>query len=149
MKYFLIVATLLSVLVASCDRGKITGKDYEGIILSSGDYKPSDSEVDSLKSGLKAFLGSSLNRSDPSTMCMSGDLDSIINNLKNYRRRYSGTIENGRKIMLIDAVLQECIHGDEWMEEGFKLLDGGDCEWHLRYDPATNTYSKFRINGSG
>jgi hypothetical protein len=127
----------------SCGKNRISGDNYEGIIVK-GDFVPSEKEIAEFESGFKPYLESQ----DSFYFMVIEERQLIISNLGKYKRRYSGKMENGKRLLIVEAMLPECI-GDKWTNENYHIADGGDCVIHIVYNLSTHQYSDFSDNGSG
>jgi hypothetical protein len=131
---------------ASCRKGRVSGNDYEGIIIK-GDFEPSEQEIDSFESGFGKYL-EKREGFDSIYYFEEGEIEHIISNLPKYKRKYSGMNINGKKVLVVEAILPECINGNRNWED-CQIGDGGSCVIHINFDLTTKKYSGFHDNGSG
>jgi hypothetical protein len=68
-----------------------------------------------------------------------------------YFRQYAGIVLNGHKIIYVNALCEEAGNKYEtyWREHFVLVFDGGECFWHIRYDPETKRFSELIVNGVG
>jgi hypothetical protein len=130
----------------------VAGAGYQGVIVpaatapdfarwltgreAAGGWDPTPDDVARLEAALPAFLASA-----PNTP---GDL---MQKLPGYKRQYAGIIDgDGRSLILVNAFCDA--GGTDWQSQPVLVLDGGDCFFHISYDPAAGTFSGLTINGS-
>lgn len=101
-------------------------------------WTPSTVAVAQLEAALPTFLQSAQNdwlRPDPP----------IWERVPEYKRQYLGIVEAGEKIIYANFF---CSSFDEnWHEQLVIILDGGDCYFQLKYNPATDEFFGFSVNG--
>jgi len=70
-----------------------------------------------------------------------------------YCRQYVGLISRGRKIIYVNALLaSEFKDRDpdaiDWKKEPVVVCDGGGDAWGVEFDPHTNRFHNFAVNGT-
>lgn len=147
MKSALFLFFLVAISCVSCGKKRIYGNNFEGIILE-GDFVPNEEDINSFESGFGKYIQSLPVKDSGYYLCGGEEeINLILSNLSKYKRKYSGRKESGQKILIVDAILPECTHGQDW--ENSEIKDGGDCVIHIRYNLSTRQYSGFQDNGSG
>jgi hypothetical protein len=101
-------------------------------------WTPTEAQVMALEAGLVPFLESEV----------SADYYryGFWEDLPTYKRQYFGiTFNQGQPLILANYF---CVDQFEyWLDTYVMVMDGGDCFFHLLYDPTSASYSDLRING--
>jgi hypothetical protein len=104
-------------------------------LVKGGLWVPSKEALTQIKAGLEAYVKSeSIAQGAP------------ITRVDKYYFQYRGEIENGNKVIFINAM---CNSSPNWSmtDELIFVLDGGRCYFNLEYDPKKNFFYKLMING--
>jgi hypothetical protein len=98
-------------------------------------WEPTPDDVANLETALPAFLQTAPQATDR-----------LRQHLSDYTRQYAGIIDSdGRSLILVNAFCDA--GGTDWHSQPVFVLDGGDCFFHVTYDPATGTFSGLMVNG--
>ena len=101
-------------------------------------WTPSPAAVAQLEAALPTFLQSAQDdwlRPDPP----------IWERVPEYKRQYLGIVEAGEEIIYANFF---CSSFDEnWHEQLVIVMDGGDCYFQFKYNPATGEFFAFSVNG--
>ncbi|OJT17939.1 hypothetical protein BO221_43915 [Archangium sp. Cb G35] len=73
-----------------------------------------------------------------------GDLWSSI---ASYKRQYVGLTRNGRRVIFANFFCHTFDDFFDWRTRLVSVDDGGDCFFHVFYEPASATFSGLQING--
>jgi hypothetical protein len=101
-------------------------------------WTPTEADVAALEVGLPAFLESEIPPDHYNRR--------ILERLDLYKRQYFGlTLEAGQPVIYANFF---CVDEfDYWLESLVFVMDGGECFFQLLYDPATDSFSRLRVNG--
>jgi hypothetical protein len=105
-----------------------------------GTWEPSAADVAELEAALPAFLQSAENpwlREDPP----------IEERVPTYMRQYLGIIEDGEEIIYANFFCT--INEMDWHNDFVFVLDGGDCFFQVKYNPASGEFFDLSVNGEG
>jgi hypothetical protein len=73
---------------------------------------------------------------------------STIGDLSRYKRQYLGITRNGMRKIYVNAFCDDYwLKTKDWLYDFILVLGGGDCYFQILYDPITNEFSDFVING--
>lgn len=131
----------------------IIGSDtFEGAIFPAGyvtdldlwmgyafsDYwTPSETDIYAFEGGIRDFL---IQTADPRFY----QQPPVWDRLPEYKRQYFGVMIDGRRLLFANFF---CINDPNWTTDLVVVLDGGECFWHVMYDPATGEYLNLQVNG--
>jgi hypothetical protein len=112
------------------------GFDFSEPIISY--WTPTEADVATLEAGLVPFLESEIPPDHYNRR--------ILERLDLYKRQYFGlTLEAGQPVIYANFF---CVDEfDYWLESLVFVMDGGECFFQLLYDPATESFSRLRVNG--
>ncbi|MEA2594866.1 MAG: hypothetical protein QOF01_1335 [Thermomicrobiales bacterium] len=130
---------------------QVSGNGYVGVIVDAetapglarwltgqevtAGWEPTPDDVAALEAALPAFLATAPQASAE-----------LRQRLPEYKRQYAGIIDSdGRPVILVNAFCDAA--GSDWHSEPVLVLDGGDCFFHVTYDPEGGTFSGLTING--
>jgi hypothetical protein len=101
-------------------------------------WTPTEADVAALEAGLPTFLESEIPPDHYNRR--------ILERLYLYKRQYFGlTLEAGQPVIYANFF---CVDEfDYWLESLVFVMDGGECFFQLLYDPATDSFSRLRVNG--
>lgn len=121
--------------------------DPQGIIFSAEQIKnqkfidvpgpywtPSQEQVDKLEKKLPAYL-----KDQSSTHSKPLKID-----LPKYKRQYFGYNLSGKKVIYVNAF---CNYFDYWKTTFVFVDDGGQCFFQATYDPESDKFVSFSVNG--
>ena len=100
-------------------------------------WTPSEAEVRALENGLIAFL------QDKSAQ-FNSQRAPIWERLTEYNRQYAGLIMEGRTFIYANFF---CDSMTDWKKDFVFVMDGGDCFFQFKYDPATGEFFDLQVNG--
>ena len=103
-----------------------------------GAWTPTAAEVAKLEAALPAFLQNAKNdwlRPDPPIWEREPDT----------MRQYLGIVEDGAEVIYANFFCNA--HDDDWHNELVMVMDGGDCYFQVKYDPGTDKFFDFSVNG--
>jgi hypothetical protein len=103
-------------------------------------WTPSAGDVAKLDAALPDFLANADNPfldADPP----------MAERLPDYMRQYLGIVENGEKLIFANYFCT--INDMDWHKEYVFVLDGGDCFFQVKFNPATGEFSDLSVNGPG
>jgi hypothetical protein len=129
----------------------VSGAGYEGVIVDalsapefaqwltgqevSGGWEPTPDDIAAIEAALPVFLATAPQATDR-----------LRERLAEYKRQYAGIVDSdNRQVILVNAFCDEGIAG--WQSEPVLVLDGGDCFFHVTYDPVAGTFSGLMVNG--
>ncbi len=73
-----------------------------------------------------------------------------IGTLSKYKRQYLGITRNGKMQIYINGFCEQYwSRGKDWQSRFVFVLDGGNCYFQILFDPTTNEFTNFLINGEG
>jgi hypothetical protein len=107
----------------------LTGRETQGAWL------PSPEEIAALEAKLPVFLSDA-----PSAK------DDLAERVPGYLRHYIGFVDDAHAYIMVNAFCDELEPG--WASEIQIVMDGGDCFFHVVYDPANGTFLDLSINGN-
>ena len=121
--------------------------DSQGVIFSAEQIKnqkfinvpgpywtPSKEQVDKLEKKLPAYLK---NQSNTNSKALEIDL-------QKYKRQYFGYSLSGNKVIYVNAF---CDYFDYWKTTFVFVFDGGQCFFQATYDPESDKFVSFGVNG--
>jgi chorismate mutase len=133
----------------------VQGEGYEGVIVPPASaaelanayvggqvqerWFPTEAEVAALEQNLPSYLQTLADASVEVS-------EDFVARLSEYKRQYSGFIQNGRRLILVNAT---CTDDLNWRTEPVIVDDGGDCFFRVTYDPTTGAFEQFEVNGEG
>ena len=103
-------------------------------------WTPTEADIAALEAALPAFLETAENQwltDDPP----------IDEREPEYMRQYLGIVEEGEEIVYANFFCT--INEMDWSNEYVLVMDGGDCFFQIKYNPATNEFFDFSVNGQG
>jgi hypothetical protein len=129
----------------------VSGTGYEGVIVdaltaqdfaqwltgqeATAGWEPTPDDVAGLEAALPAFLATAPQATDR-----------LRQGLAEYKRQYAGLVDSdNRELILVNAFCDD--GGIDWQSAPVLVLDGGDCFFHVTYDPAAGTFSGLMVNG--
>lgn len=117
---------------------KDSGVDFDFSESNIEYWTPTEADVAALEAGLPAFLESEIPPDHYNRR--------ILERLDLYKRQYFGlTLEAGQPLIYANFF---CVDEfDYWLESYVLVLDGGECFFQVVYDPATESFSRLRVNG--
>ena len=101
-------------------------------------WTPSNAAIAQFEAALPTFLQSAHNdwlRPDPP----------IWERVPEYKRQYLGIVEAGEEIIYANFFCKSL--NESWHEQLVTVMDGGDCYFQLKYNPATGEFFDFSVNG--
>jgi hypothetical protein len=133
----------------------VQGDGYEGVIVppvSAAElvnayvggqvqelWFPTEAQIAALEQNLPSYLQT---LADASVEVSEG----LVDRLPEYKRQYAGFIQNGRRLILVNAT---CADDLNWQTQPVIVDDGGDCFFRVTYDPASGSFEHFEVNGVG
>jgi hypothetical protein len=99
-----------------------------------GTWIPTPEQIQELEAQLPGFLATTTNVSSDLPIRLDG-----------YWRHYAGFVADGRAFIMINAFCES--GGSEWESQPVIVMDGGDCFFHVIYDPTTGTFIDLMVNG--
>lgn len=70
--------------------------------------------------------------------------------LSKYKRQYLGITKNGKAQIYINAFCEQYwSQKKDWQSKFVFVFDGGNCYFQILFDPMTNEFTNFVINGEG
>jgi hypothetical protein len=120
------------------------------VILKSGDWIPSQAQVDAAYKSAQTFLQKPI---VPEPYYV-GQVAEILKHRKEYRVQFIGIHRNGRKVVHcnffpIRFTGEKQDDAAYWKREIVEVMDGGFWYWRLNYDPQTGRSNNFLVNGYG
>ncbi|HEY7034760.1 MAG TPA: hypothetical protein VH482_25700 [Thermomicrobiales bacterium] len=107
----------------------LTGKD------AATGWEPAEVDVAGLEIALPGFLETAPQATER-----------LRQRLSDYIRQYAGIVDSdGRRVILVNAFCDAA--GTDWQSQPVFVLDGGDCFFHVGYEPAAGTFSGLMVNG--
>lgn len=103
-----------------------------------GVWTPIAADVAKLEADLLTFLQTAEDpwlRPDPP----------IRERVPNYMRQYLGIVEEGEQIIYANFFCNS--HEIDWHNDYVFVLDGGDCYFQVKYNPATGEFFDLSVNG--
>lgn len=103
-------------------------------------WTPAQADIAELEAALPAFLETAENqwlRDDPP----------IEERVPEYMRQYLGIVEEGKEIIYANFFCT--INEMDWSNEYVLVMDGGDCFFQVKYNPATGEFFDLAVNGEG
>jgi hypothetical protein len=101
-------------------------------------WEPTVGDIDDLEAHLSQIAALSSQEQDANRH---------IDDPRQYFRQYLAVAVNGKKLIFVNALCS----GSQPPNLRKQLIlgaDGGKCFWHAEYDPATQTFSNLKVNGS-
>lgn len=99
-----------------------------------GAWTPTPAQIATMEAAMPAFLEASGEFSDRA-----------IGRLPEYIRQYAGVTLDGRDLIFVNAFCDGA--EQDWTTEPVFVMDGGDCFFQVRYDPATAQFVNLMVNG--
>ena len=129
----------------------VSGTGYEGVIVdaltapdfaqwltgqdAAAGWEPTPDDIAKLETALPTFLATAPQATDR-----------LRQDLTKYKRQYAGIVDSdNREMILVNAFCDTT--GTDWQSDPVLVLDGGDCFFHVTYDPAAGTFSGLMVNG--
>ncbi len=109
----------------------------QSVILSDGAFTPDNATVAALEKELPNFLAQNQKQ-------FHAQKAPIAERLVQYKFQYWGEIENGKRVIFVNAF---CANFDDWKTRRVFVLDGGDCFFNLKYDIDSGTFFDLQVNG--
>ena len=99
-------------------------------------WTPGDADIAALEERLAAYLQTIIAPHSPDLPQKSA----------NYNRQYIGFVRDTQQLIYANFM---CDTFDEssWKTGPIMVMDGGDCYFHVVYNPARQTFSDLQING--
>ena len=73
-----------------------------------------------------------------------------IGTISKYKRQYFGITKNGKKQIYVNGFCEQYwSQKEDWRSKFVLVLDGGNCYFQILFDPTTNEFTNFVINGEG
>jgi len=73
-----------------------------------------------------------------------------IGTISKYKRQYFGITKNGKKQIYINAFCEQYwSQKEDWRSKFVFVFDGGNCYFQILFDPTTNEFTNFVVNGEG
>ena len=112
------------------------GFDFNDPIIDY--WTPTEADVAVLEASLPTFLESEIPPDHYNRR--------ILERLDLYKRQYFGlTLQAGQPVIYANFF---CVDEfDYWLESLVFVMDGGECFFQVLYDPATDEFSRLRVNG--
>lgn len=101
-------------------------------------WTPTENDVLALETGLIPYLKEHSNLFHNPSQPVWGHLDQ-------YHRQYLGYSSEGREFIYANYFCNT--HGVDWKEEFIFVMDGGECYFQIKYDPASGEFFDLTING--
>jgi hypothetical protein len=98
---------------------------------------PTETEIAALEQNLPAYL-------QTASAVTRGVGEDFINRLPEYKRQYAGFIQDGRRLILVNA---SCAEDLDWATQPLIVQDGGDCFFRVTYEPESGSFEHFEVNG--
>lgn len=115
----------------------VSGAQYEGAIFADGAWMPDADMVAALETRLPLFLAQNQNKFNPTK-------PPIVERLPQYKRQYWGEMENGKRVIEVNAM---CRALDGWQTQRIFIADGGDCFFNVKYNLDAGTFFDLSVNG--
>lgn len=118
------------------DGGKRALLPVQSEAMGQGGWAPKRIDAERASDGVPAFLQATAPKIAPK--------------FSGYYGQIWGVTEKGIKtIRLSFSCSKEAFDVDKpgWTQQAIEVDDGGDCFFQVDFDPATSTYSRFRVNG--
>lgn len=96
-------------------------------------WRPRAADAEALEAALPAYLEAH-----------QGHLQSVSRPLGEYYRHYVGIEQEGRRVLYMFAFCDA--HDGDW-ERPLHVSDGGDCYFHVWFDPETQTVLRHQVHG--
>ena len=115
-----------------------TGAPYEYVILGEGAWTPTPDHIAALQTRLPAYLAQNQNK-------FNSNKPPIGERTSQYKFQYWGETDRaGQRVVAINAL---CSPLDGWTTRRILVMDGGDCFFNLKYDPASGKFFDLIVNG--
>ncbi len=137
---FILLNAAAIFLIAACQSAaptQIINSRPNGVILKDGAWTPNAEMVTTLETRLPAYLAQQQTK-------FSARQAPIVERLAQYKFQYWGEMENGKRVITINAF---CAAFDDWKTQRVFVLDGGDCFFNLQYDVDSGTFFDLQVNG--
>ncbi|MEO8797925.1 MAG: hypothetical protein ABI551_08580 [Polyangiaceae bacterium] len=118
------------------DDGKRALLPLQSEAMSPGGWTPKRIDAERASDGVPAFLKTAAPK--------------IAEKFQGYYGQIWGVTDHGtRKLRLNFSCSKQAFDIDKpgWTQQAIMVDDGGDCFFQVDFDPATSTYSRFRVNG--
>jgi hypothetical protein len=70
----------------------------------------------------------------------------VASRLREYRFQVVGEVRGGKRLLFVNGF---CSSRADWRERPVLVRDGGDCYFHLSFDPTAGTITEVVVNGEG
>jgi len=133
-----ITTDTLEGVIFTADNTEKAGIGYEFNDPIMGYWTPTEIQVMALESSLVPYL--------KETIGSDGYGAGLWDKLSGYRRQYFGvTFANGQPLIYANYFCTSD-YFDNWLDSHVIVMDGGECFFHVLYDPAKDTFSNLSIN---
>ena len=105
---------------------------------TAGYWTPSRENVLAMEKGVATFL-----QENPDLFYL--DEAPAWERLDEYNSQYIGIILEGRKIIYANYFCNSM--GTDWKKDFLLVMDGGDCYFQFKYDPASREFFDLQVNG--
>ncbi|TAH53690.1 MAG: hypothetical protein EYC68_02790 [Chloroflexota bacterium] len=109
---------------------------FDHAILADGAFVPDEATIAALEMRLPDFLVQHQSQFNAAQA-------PIVERLENYRLQYWGEIENGKRVIVVNAL---CRAFENWQTQRVLVLDGGDCFFNLKYDVDAGSFYDLAVN---
>jgi hypothetical protein len=103
-------------------------------VTVQGTWTPTEEQIATLEASLPGFL-----RVAPAAV------PDLTDRVPSYHRHYAGYVADGRALILVNAYCEPVGGADG--SEPVIVMDGGDCFFHVAYDPTSGAFEDLSING--
>lgn len=107
------------------------------VIFTDGAFVPDDATMAQLRARLPKFLEQNQDK-------FNADRAPIVERLPSYTVQYRGEIENGKRVIAVNAM---CTPLENWQTRWIMVLDGGDCFFQVQYDADAGSFFDLSVNG--
>jgi pimeloyl-ACP methyl ester carboxylesterase len=110
---------------------------FDGVIFTDGDWTPTQEMIALLEWRLPEYLAQNQNK-------FNATKPPIVERLAQYKTQYWGEIENGKRVIFVNAM---CRAFPDWQTRRIFVADGGDCFFNVKYNADSGTFFDLLVNG--